>query len=102
MELPLYEVLVRAYVSLSGEVGVTHAQVHGLDLTAGFDAKDVRMGRLDEEFERTLKTFVRSINSYVKGNVIIRAVDDEEFNDRSLRALEADIIETDADYVVID
>lgn len=102
MELPLYEVLVRAYVSLSGEVGVTHAQVHGLDLTAGFDAKDVRMGRLDEEFERTLKTFVRSINSYVKGNVVIRAVDDEEFNDRSLRALEADIIETDADYVVID
>src|SRR5690625_4787558 len=102
LEMGWFEVLVRAYVSLSGEVGVTQAQIHGLDLTAGFDAKDVRLGKHDEEFERTLKTFVRSINSYVKGSVVIRAVDDEDFNDRSIRALEADIIETDADYVVID
>lgn len=102
MELPEYEVLTRAYVSLSGEVGVTTADYNGMDLTAGFDAYEVRTGRLDDEFERTLKTFVKSLDSYLEGSLTIRAVDHEDFNDRSLRALEADIIETNADFIVID
>lgn len=102
LEMGVYEILVRIYVSISGEVGVSHAQMHGLDLTAGFDSRDVLLGQLDEQFEQALYTFVNAINDHLDGNITIRAVDDEDFHDRSLSALEADIEATNADYVVID
>jgi len=102
MEMGLYEVMVRAYVSLSGENEVTRKVIDGIEQGAGFDADDLRAGNLDEEFERAFETFLRNINDYLPGNLIVRAVDDEDFLDRSLRALEADIEATDADYVIID
>jgi replicative DNA helicase len=36
------------------------------------------------------------------GNIIVRGVDDDDFNKRDLKALEADIIATKADIVVVD
>src|SRR5690625_7515372 len=47
-------------------------------------------------------TFIRNINAYISGYSTVRAVDDEELTDRSLRALEADIKQVGADFVVID
>ncbi len=102
MEMGWFEVLVRIYVSISGEEGVTNANFNGLDLNAGFDSRDVRLGQLSEEFESAFRFFVETMNDRIAGNITVRAVDDEDFSDRSLRALEADIEETKADYVVID
>lgn len=102
MEMGFYEVLTRIYVSISGEEGVTTANLNGVDMTAGFNSSDVRLGRLSDEFETAFRFFVDTLNERLPGNITVRAVDDEDFNDRSLRALTADIESTDADYVVID
>src|SRR5690606_3230554 len=82
--------------------GVTTAHMHGMDLTAGFDSRDVRLGQLSEEFETAFRFFIETMNDRLAGNITVRAVDDEDFTDRSLRALEADIIATKADFVVVD
>lgn len=102
MEMGWFEVLVRIYVSVSGEQGITTAHMHGLDLDAGFDSREVRLGKLSEEFEAGFRTFLETIDDIIPGNITVRAVDDEDFTDRSLRALEADIESTKADFVVID
>lgn len=102
MEMGWYEVLVRIYVSISGEEGVTTARLNGVDMSAGFDSRDVRLGQLNEEFETAFKFFVDTLNERISGNITIRAVDDEDFGDRTLRALESDIDTIKADYVVVD
>lgn len=102
MEMGWYEVLVRIYVSISGEEGVTTARLNGVDMSAGFDSRDVRLGQLNEEFETAFKFFIDTLNDRISGNITIRAVDDEDFGDRTLRALESDIETVKADYVVVD
>lgn len=102
MEMGWYEVLVRIYVSISGESGITTAKLNGVDMSAGFDSRDVRLGQLNEAFEAAFRQFVETLNDVIPGNITVRAVDDEDFGDRSLKALESDIDMTDADYVVID
>lgn len=102
MEMPTFEVMTRAYVSLSGDAGITLVENAGIDMAAGFDANDVRNGRLGEEFEAAFRDFVQSINDILPGNVIVRGVDDPDFHTRNLRALEADIIATEADVVLVD
>lgn len=102
MEMGWYEVMVRIYTSLSGELGVTKRLIDGVNMDAGFNARDVRVGGLNEQFEEAFRAFLSNINERVKGNITVRAVDDEDFTDRSLRALESDIEALDADYVVID
>src|SRR5690625_6341907 len=42
------------------------------------------------------------INEHIAGNLIVRAVDDADFINRSLRDLQADIERTNADFVIID
>lgn len=101
-EMGWYEVLVRIYVSISGEEGVTTAQLQGVDMSAGFNSRDVRIGNLNEEFETAFREFIETLNDRIPGNITVRGVDDEDFRDRSLRALESDIETTDADYVVVD
>src|SRR5690625_4935573 len=91
LEMGWYEVMVRIYTSISGEQGYTSVAFDGVDMDAGFNARDLRLGELSEEFEEAFQAFLRSINAYIPGNITVRAVDDEEFTDRSLRALEADI-----------
>src|SRR5690625_2499480 len=102
LEMGWYEVMVRIYTSISGDQGYTRVAYEGVDMDAGFNARDLRLGELSEEFEEAFKAFIRNINAYISGNITVRAVDDEEFTDRSLRALEADIKQVGADFVVID
>src|SRR5690625_2529417 len=112
LEMPWFELMVRAYVSLSEEIGITTTSTDkigiealeglNLDLTAGFDAHDLQRGKLSEDFEKAFKTFVRGLDTFVEGSIVVRSVDDEEFNDRSIRAIYADIDKLEADYVVID
>src|SRR5690625_104393 len=102
LEMGWYEVMVRIYASISGEQGITRATFEGVDMDAGFNSRDIRVGELGDEFEDAFKEFLRNINDYIPGNITVRAVDDEDFNDRSLRALEADIKQLDIDFVMID
>ena len=71
-------------------------------MDVGFDSRDVRLGQLAPEYETAFRFFVETINDRLAGNIIIRAVDDEDFADRSLNELAKDIEQTKADYVVID
>ncbi|MGG4124945.1 DnaB-like helicase C-terminal domain-containing protein [Bacillus licheniformis] len=102
MEMGWYEVLVRLYVSISASVGVTKANLDGVDIEAGFNSRDVRQGKLSDEFESGFMEFLDKMNELIPGNIIVRAVDDEDFDSRKLRDLKADILETKADVVLID
>ncbi|MBG9882745.1 MULTISPECIES: DnaB-like helicase C-terminal domain-containing protein [Bacillus subtilis group] len=102
MEMGWYEVLVRLYVSISASIGVTKANLDGVDIEAGFNSRDVRQGKLSDEFEAGFMEFLDRINELIPGNIIVRAVDDEDFGSRKLRDLKADILETKADVVLID
>lgn len=102
LEMGWYEVMVRIYASISGEIGYTRVNFEGVDMDAGFDSRGLRLGDLPDDFEKAFEDFLRNINEYISGNIVVRAVDDENFVDRSLRALESDIKATDADFVVID
>lgn len=102
MEMGLYEVMVRAYTSISGDVKIANTNLFGVNMDVGFDSRDIRLGTLSEDFEKAFKEFIRNINEYVSGNIVIRAVDDEDFTSRSLNDLRADIERTNADFVVID
>ncbi|MGN9387461.1 hypothetical protein, partial [Enterococcus faecium] len=42
------------------------------------------------------------LNTVLEGSITIRAIDDEDFIDRSVRALERDIVESEADVVIVD
>ena len=102
MEMGWYEVMVRIYTSVSGRIGVSVAELDGIDMEAGFDSRDLRHGKLSPDFEKKFREFLASINAIIPGRLIVRAVDDEDFVRRDLRQLEADIIETKADVVLID
>ena len=102
LEMGWFEVMVRIYVSISGDKEITTAHLQGVDMGAGFNARDIRVGELSEEFEKAFREFVGTLNEHLEGNITVRAVDDEDFIDRSLRALEADIERLDADFVMID
>ncbi|MGD7032730.1 DnaB-like helicase C-terminal domain-containing protein [Bacillus velezensis] len=102
MEMGWYEVLVRLYVSISGTMGVTTATLDGVDMEAGFNSRDVRQGKLSDEFEAGFMEFLDCLNEVIPGNITVRAVDDEDFGSRTLRDLKSDIIETKADVVLVD
>ncbi|RRD96861.1 DNA helicase [Bacillus licheniformis] len=102
MEMGWYEVLVRLYVSISASIGVTKANLDGVDIEAGFNSRDVRQGKLSDEFEADFMEFLDKMNELIPGNIIVRAVDDEDFGSRKLRDLKGDILESKADVVLID
>lgn len=102
MEMGWFEVLVRIYVSLSGDQGVALTEIDGQQMEAGFDSRDVRQGKLSEEFEAGFMDFIENLNTIIDGNITVRAVDDKDFDSRSLRDLKADIEQTKADVVMID
>lgn len=102
MEMSWFEVWVRLFVSMSGRKGLTTAEFNGMDLAAGFNADELRKGQLSPEFETAFRFFVDTVNDEIPGNIIVRAVDDDEFVGRSIRDLEADILATKADVVIID
>ncbi|PAE24019.1 DnaB-like helicase C-terminal domain-containing protein [Bacillus sp. 7894-2] len=103
MEMGWYEVIVRLFTMYSQSVGdVATAEINGVNMDVGFNSRDMRMGQLSEAFEEKLFDFIRSLNDTLAGNIIVKGVDDEDFDDRSLRALESDIIQNEADVVLLD
>jgi replicative DNA helicase len=102
MEMTEFEWFARAYTSISARLGVTTAQIDGTDYAAGFNNGDIRKASLPPEFLAEFERFIRTINDIIPGEIILRAKDHADFRDRSLKRLEADIIETGAHVVVID
>ncbi|WP_054958430.1 AAA family ATPase [Paenibacillus dakarensis] len=102
LEMSTFEWLARAYSYLSAKAGVIHAQIDGVDYDAGFDNKAMLFGKLSEEYERELEEFLRNLNESISGRIILRAADHADFTDRSVRQLETDIEQYEADVVVVD
>lgn len=102
MEMSWFEIMVRIYAILSADAGARTVEVAGVDMSAGFDTGDMRQGELEEEFKKQFFDFLDALNDDLAGEITVRAVDDEDFGNRSLRALEADILQLEADVVVID
>ncbi|MGF9711683.1 DnaB-like helicase C-terminal domain-containing protein [Paenibacillus naphthalenovorans] len=102
LEMSAFEWMARAYSSISARSGIVTATIDGVDYAAGFENRALLMGRLDSAFEAELETFAGRLNEILPGRIILRAVDDAGFNERSLRQLEADILATEADVVVVD
>lgn len=102
LEMGWYEVMVRIYTSISGDARMIKSMYEGRSVDGGFNARQVRTGQMTEEFEEAFNEFLENISDYIPGSITIRAVDDEDFTDRSLKALQSDIERTDADFVVVD
>lgn len=102
LEMSQFEVMARAYSSLSAREGIVNATIDGINYEAGFPNSDLLRGRLTEDFEKGFETFLSILNDTIPGNLIVRAVDDADFVRRDIRQLESDIIQTKADVVVID
>lgn len=102
LEMSEFEWMARAYSSISARSGAFNANIAGVDYAAGFENKALLMGRLDAEFEAQFETFLQTLNDAIPGRIILRASDSAGFTERGLAQLEADIIETEADVVVVD
>lgn len=102
LEMSWFEWMSRAYASLSGRQGVVTSKIDGIDYDAGFQNRELLTGQLDPEFEDGFKQFLKDLPGMVKGNITLRAVDDETFYRRDIKQLKADIIATKADVVVVD
>lgn len=102
MEMSKFEWLARAYSSFSARQGIAQAEINGETFSAGFENKALLMANLPEDFEAKLREFLPQLNEMIPGNITLRAADDEDFVDRSLRALEADIVTLKPNVLVID
>jgi replicative DNA helicase len=102
MEIPKFEILSRIYTYISAKLKMSKSIANGEEVLSGFDANQLMRGKLGAVDEDKFKEFLRNINTIIEGKIIIRAVDDMDFHNRSCKALEADILQVKADVVVID
>lgn len=102
LEMSKFEWMARAYSSISAREGLIVDNIGGIDYEVGFENKALLMGGLSDEFEAAFEIFLTTINEKIPGNITVRAVDDEDFYQRGVKQLEADIIQTKADVVVVD
>ena len=102
MEMNKFEWLTRAYTYISAKQQLKSHKVNGTSFIGGFEAKNLLQGNLDEVDEVAFMEFLANINSIIKGKIIIRAVDDTDFYNRSCNQLQSDILSLNADVVVID
>ena len=102
LEMPTYEVLSRIYTMLSAKLGKTTLTIDGQRREAGFDSADIRGGSMAEEHEASLEEMLSEINEHIEGTIIVRAVDDHDFQRRDVAQLKTDIEATNADVAIVD
>jgi replicative DNA helicase len=104
MEMSRFEWMARAYSAISARAGVAVDTINGTDYDVGFENRDLLTGKLSDEFEAGFEVFIAQMaeGEYMPGNLTLRAADDAEFFTRDVKQLEADIIATKADVVVVD
>jgi replicative DNA helicase len=103
-EMSRFEWMARAYSAISARAGTVNANIEGVDYDAGFENKALLTGKLSEEFEAGFETFLLEMaeGQHISGNLTLRAADDADFFTRDVKQLEADILATKADVVVVD
>jgi hypothetical protein len=103
-EMSRFEWMARAYSSISARAGIVNANIEGVNYEAGFENRALLTGGLSEEFEAGFEVFLLQLaeGEHLPGNITVRAADDVDFFNRGVKQLEADIIATKADVVVVD
>lgn len=102
LEMPKYEWASRAFAFLSAQEEVKRSVIDGVDYLGGYNVQELTKGQLDYNEEMDFMEFIQTLNDKISGSVTIKAVDDEDFIKRDVRQLERDIVETDANVVVVD
>lgn len=102
LEMPKFEVLSRAYAYVSAKHKLSKSIQNGEEVLSGFDTNKLIKGDLEIDDEKAFKDFLRNLNKTLKGKLIVRAVDDKDFQLRGCKQLEADILQVKADVVIID
>ncbi|MDR7001623.1 AAA family ATPase [Neobacillus niacini] len=104
MEMSRFEWMARAYSAISAKAGIVNANIDGVDYEAGFENRALLTGKLSDEFEAGFEVFLLQMaeGDYMPGNITLRAADDADFFTRNVKQLEADILATKADVVVVD
>jgi replicative DNA helicase len=104
MEMSRFEWMARAYSSISARQGYVNAEINGVDYNVGFENRALLTGKLSEEFEAGFRTFIAMLDGddLMPGNITVRSADDTDFIKRDVRQLEADILQTKADVVLVD
>jgi hypothetical protein len=104
MEMSRFEWMARAYSSISARAGIVNANIEGVNYEAGFENRALLTGGLSEEFEAGFEVFLLQLaeGEHLPGNITVRAADDVDFFNRGVKQLEADILATKADVVVVD
>jgi hypothetical protein len=104
MEMSRFEWMARAYSSISARAGIVNANIEGVNYEAGFENRALLTGGLSDEFEAGFEVFLLQLaeGEHLPGNITVRAADDVEFFNRGVKQLEADILATKADVVVVD
>jgi hypothetical protein len=104
MEMSRFEWMARAYSSISARAGIVNANIEGVNYEAGFENRALLTGGLSDEFEAGFEVFLLQLaeGEHLPGNITVRAADDVDFFNRGVKQLEADIIATKADVVVVD
>ncbi|PFP30205.1 DNA helicase [Bacillus sp. AFS073361] len=104
MEMSRFEWMARAYSAISARAGIVNANIDGIDYEAGFENRALLTGKLSDEFEAGFEIFLSQMaeGEHLAGNITLRAADDADFFTRDVKQLEADILATKADVVVVD
>jgi len=104
MEMSRFEWMARAYSTISARISETIEKIDGIDYEVGFENRSLLTGKLDADYEAGLRVFIEKLaqGEILDGNITLRAADDSDFVSRDIRQLEADIITTKADVVLID
>lgn len=103
LEMPKYEFASRALSFVSAKHKLKKSKIDGTDYLAGFPVHALTKASFNSvSEEQDFIDFVTNLNHYLGGSITIRAIDDEDFVDRSVRALERDIVENEANVVIVD
>lgn len=104
MEMSRFEWFARAYSSISARVSGTVEKVEGVNYEVGFENRALLTGQLSDGYEEGLRLFIEKLASgdIMPGNITLRAADDSDFTKRDVKQLEADMLQTKADVVLID
>ncbi len=103
-EMSRFEWMARAYSTISARVSGTVEKIDGIDYEVGFENRAMLSGNLSEGYEEGLRIFVDKLaeGKIMPGTITLRAADDEDFVHRGVRQLEADMLATKAEVVLID
>jgi replicative DNA helicase len=102
LEMPLFEFYSRLYSMYSAEFSDEKKRIDGIEYSIGFSQRNIVMAKMNDDERESFFHFLEHVNENLSGNIYVRGIDDPNWRDKSLRQLEADILNIKANFVVID